>query len=131
MQTLSLVIPAYNETQRLPALLDVLRGSARDAVAAAGFELVESLIVDDGSTDGTRALLEAAATPEGTIRPILDLKQNRGKGAAFRAGVMHARGDYVLMADVDLSTPLEELPKLTRALTGGVEIAIGSRSVEG
>lgn len=129
MPTLSLVIPAYNEEQRLPALLEALATSAGAAVAAAGLELVETLIVDDGSTDGTRELLRAAESA--TVKPVLEFPENRGKGAAVAAGVRRAGGDYVLLADVDLSTPLEELCKLTRALEGGADLAIGSRAVRG
>jgi glycosyltransferase involved in cell wall biosynthesis len=129
MTTLSLVIPAYNEEARLPALLDALDGSADAAVAAAGFELLEVLIVDDGSGDRTRALLEGSRLPK--LRPILDGRVNRGKGAATADGVRAARGEYVLLVDVDLSTPLEELGKLAAAVRDGADVAIGSRAVPG
>lgn len=129
--TLSLVIPAFNEQARLPALLDVLRQSAVEAVERAGMQLAEILIVDDGSKDRTRQMLRDAAPDTPLLRPVLDYEQNRGKGAAFATGVERARGDYVLLADVDLSTPLEELPKLTDAVRDGADIAIGSRAVAG
>lgn len=129
--TLSLVIPAYNEEARLTALLEVLATSAGAAVERAGMELVETLIVDDGSTDRTRRMLEEAEEGDARVKPVLDFAQNRGKGAAFASGVERARGDYVLLADVDLSTPLEELPKLTAAIHAGADIAIGSRAVAG
>jgi dolichyl-phosphate beta-glucosyltransferase len=130
-ETLSLVIPAYNEEARLPALFDALATGADAAVSSAGMELLEVLIVDDGSTDRSRAMLEEATVLDGRLKPVLDYKQNRGKGAAFATGVERARGDYVLLADVDLSTPLGELPKLTAAIRGGADIAIGSRAVAG
>ncbi len=129
--TLSLVIPAYNEEARLPALLEVLETSAGSAVEQAGMELVETLIVDDGSTDRTREMLEEAPEGDARVKPVLDFEVNRGKGAAFAAGVERARGEYVLLADVDLSTPLEELPKLTAVIREGADIAIGSRAVAG
>ncbi len=94
-------------------------------------ELLEVLIVDDGSDDRTREILRAAAARDSWLEPVLDFDENRGKGAAFAAGVERARGEYVLLADVDLSTPLEELPKLTAAVREGADIAIGSRAVEG
>lgn len=129
--TLSLVIPAYNEEARLPALLEVLGTSAASAVRRSGMELVEVLIVDDGSTDRSREMLEVAAGRDARLKPVLDFEENRGKGAAFAAGVERAQGDYVLLADVDLSTPLDELPKLTAAVREGADIAIGSRAVAG
>lgn len=129
--TVSLVIPAFNEEARLSALLETLATTARSAVERAGMELIETLIVDDGSTDRSRAMLEEAGEGEARVKPVLDFEQNRGKGAAFATGVAQARGDYVLLADVDLSTPLEELPKLTAAIHEGADIAIGSRAVPG
>jgi dolichyl-phosphate beta-glucosyltransferase len=129
--SLSLVIPAYEEEDRLPALLETLGSSAAAAVECAGMELIETLIVDDGSTDRTRGMLEGVEAGEARIEPVLDFEQNRGKGAAFATGVERARGDYVLLADVDLSTPLDELPKLTAAIDAGADVAIGSRAVSG
>ncbi|HET7120235.1 MAG TPA: dolichyl-phosphate beta-glucosyltransferase [Solirubrobacterales bacterium] len=131
MQTLSVVIPAYNEEARLPELLRSLSTTAEEAVAAAGLTLLEAIVVDDGSDDRTREMLRAASQEDPRLRPVLDYTHNRGKGAAFAAGVKRARGDWVLLADADLSTPLEELHKLTAALAGGADIAIGSRAVEG
>lgn len=129
MKTLSLVIPAYNEEARLPALLATLAGSAPAAVAAAGLELEEALLVDDGSTDRTREIL--AGAEQAKLRPLLGRSENRGKGASVAEGVREARGDFVLLADVDLSTPLEELHKLTAALREGADVAVGSRAVPG
>lgn len=131
VSTLSLVIPAYNEEARLPALLHVLARSAAGAVEAAGMSLQETLIVDDGSDDGTRKILEDAQAEQPRLRAVLDNERNRGKGAAVASGVLAARGDYVLIADVDLSTPLDELGKLTEAMRAGADVAIGSRAVEG
>ena len=129
--TLSLVIPAYNEEARLPALFAALAGEAAAAVADAGMELIEILVVDDGSTDRTAEMLAAAAEEDPRLKPVIEFDRNRGKGAAFAAGVERAQGRYVLLADVDLSTPLGELRKLTAAIRGGADIAIGSRAVAG
>lgn len=129
MATLSLVIPAYNEEARLPALLETLASSADAAVEAAGLDLLETLIADDGSEDRTREILEAASLPK--LRPLLERTENRGKGASVAEGVSHARGDLVLLTDVDLSTPLEELHKLSAAMQAGAGLAIGSRAVAG
>ncbi len=131
MATLSLVIPAYNEQDRLPALLDVLATSAEADVARGGLELLETLIVDDGSDDGTRQILVAAAQADPKLTAVIGPGGNRGKGAAIAEGVGHAKGDYALFADTDLSTPLSELSKLTAALSDGADIAIGSRGIPG
>src|SRR5680860_618095 len=68
--TLSLVIPAYNEQERLPALLETLRTSASEVVGGAEMELLEALIVDDGSSDASRALLREAGEHEGLVEPL-------------------------------------------------------------
>lgn len=128
MKTLSLVIPAYDEEARLPALLEQLVDSAGDAVAAAGFELVEALVVDDGSEDRTATILAAAETP--LLKPILG-GGHHGKGAAVARGVRAASGEYVLLADADLSTPLGELAQLGAAMRAGADVAVGSRAVAG
>ena len=130
MDTLSLVIPAYNEKERIPALLQTLETAPR-VVEEAGLQLQEILIVDDGSVDGTKQLLSQAAATTPLLRPLLQFKDNRGKGAAVASGALEAKADYVLIADVDLSTPLTELGKLVVAIRGGADIAIGSRHVEG
>lgn len=129
--SLSIVIPAYNEEVRLPALLEKLAAEAEKAAADAGMRLHEVLVVDDGSTDRTRELLKAAETENERLHPVFPYKLNRGKGAAFAAGALKAEGDFVLLADVDLSTPLGELGKLAAALRSGADVAIGSRAVAG
>ena len=128
--TLSLIIPAYNEEARLPTLLEVLATTAEDAVAEAGFSLLEALVVDDGSDDRTPVILAEAAASQATLRTVRAGSENGGKGAAVAAGVRQAAGEYVLLADVDLSTPLEELPKLSAAIRSGADIAIGSRALD-
>jgi dolichyl-phosphate beta-glucosyltransferase len=129
--SLSLVIPAYNEQARLPALFDALASDAEPAVEEAGMRLLEAVVVDDGSVDRTAAMLRAAAEENPRLSPVIEFDRNRGKGAAFAAGVGQAKGEYVLLADVDLSTPLGELSKLAAAIRNGADIAIGSRAVPG
>ena len=129
--SLSLVIPAYNEEERLPGLLEALRTGADAALADAGMELLEALVVDDGSSDSSRQVLAGAAEGDERLQAVFAYEENRGKGAAVAAGVARAQGEYVLLADADLSTPLEELPKLTEALREGADVAVGSRHVPG
>jgi dolichyl-phosphate beta-glucosyltransferase len=112
-------------------LFEKLAADAETAVSEAGMELLESLVVDDGSTDRTAAMLRAAAEEDPRLVLVQAYERNRGKGAAFAAGVERARGDYVLLADVDLSTPLGELRKLGAAVDAGADIAVGSRAVPG
>jgi len=90
----------------------------------------EVLVVDDGSRDDTveRAEQLAAAWPQ---LQVLRLPENRGKGAAVRAGMMQAKGDLRLFSDADLSTPMEELDLLRERVAEGYGIAIASRAVSG
>jgi dolichyl-phosphate beta-glucosyltransferase len=129
-KTLTVVVPAFNEERRLGRLLVELTERGDLVCMRAGFELVEILVVDDGSTDRTSEILARAQTDHPRLR-VLRRQSNGGKGAAVRDGVGAARGDCVLMTDVDLSTPLDELESLANALNSGARIAIGSRSVTG
>jgi len=126
--SLSIVIPAFNEEQRLPRLIEELAKSAEATAAASGFSFLEGVIVDDGSSDSTPDLLREAAAAHPFVR-LVRSNANRGKGAAIAAGVHAARGDYALLTDIDLSTPLSDLCHLARAVHEGADIAIGSRVV--
>ena len=121
---LSLVIPAYNEEKRLPVSLARIAdwlGSRTPAISA------EVLVVDDGSSDRTAAVAEKTAGGLGLAFRVIRLPENRGKGAAVRAGALEAKGAHVLVTDADLSTPIEEVDKL---LAAGAPVAIGSRGVD-
>ncbi|NCA71412.1 MAG: glycosyltransferase family 2 protein [Sphingobacteriia bacterium] len=117
----TLVIPAYNEEQRLPAYLDAIR-----AHLDGGALRVEVLIVDDGSKDGTAAYVERVAAIDPRVR-LVRQPRNEGKGNAVKRGVLEARGRYVLFADADGATPITELEGLLGAVGERAEIAIGSR----
>jgi len=122
---LSVVIPAYNEEQRLPRTIEHIERYLDGR--GVNYELI---LVDDGSADGTRQVMDEAAARNPRVR-LEALPSNRGKGRALAAGVAVARGDEVLVTDADLSTPIEELEKLEAALKAGAGVAIGSRSVKG
>lgn len=122
----SLVIPAYNERNRIEACL---RSVAEWVRARPGGWDWEVILVDDGSTDGTHAAAGRLAEQLGLPLQILRHEKNRGKGCALRAGVLASSGDPVLVSDVDLSTPLTEWLKLAERLPTH-PIAIGSRALE-
>jgi len=133
-RSLTIVLPAYNEEARLGSALDELFGylhrrgtDARDGRPGSAElpAIVRVLVVDDGSVDGTVALVRARpelADGELTLLTV----PHRGKGAAVRAGMLQADGDYVIFADADMATPPDELPLLCEALERS-EAAYGSR----
>lgn len=121
---LSIIIPAYNEANRLPNTLEkivlYLYGKGTS------FELI---VVDDGSKDNTAEIVLQASKQYPEIRLVRN-DRNYGKGYTVRKGVLEAGGEYILFTDSDLSTPITELPRLWHALTEeGFDIAIGSRSL--
>jgi len=122
---LSLVIPAFDEARRLP-------GSLRAALTflEAHGRPFEVIVVDDGSRDDTAGVATEILAPLYGRGRLLRLAPNRGKGAAVRAGVLAALGEYVLVSDADLSTPIEELEELERAIEAGADVAIGSRALD-
>jgi dolichyl-phosphate beta-glucosyltransferase len=122
---LSIVVPCYNEEERLPRTVEQIeRYFAGKPIS---YELI---LVDDGSTDGTRQIQDAAAERNPSVR-VEALPRNRGKGRALAEGVAASKGAEILVTDADLSTPIEEIEKLRVALTSGAGVAIGSRSVKG
>jgi dolichyl-phosphate beta-glucosyltransferase len=123
---LSVIIPAYNEQQRLAPTLRALDAQ----LAGEGLDY-EILVVDDGSTDQTVALVEEARRRMPRVR-CLATSPNRGKGHAVRVGMLAARGALRVMYDADGSIPAAEVPRLLAPiLRGQVDIAIGSRYVGG
>ena len=117
---LSVVIPAYNEEQRLGGTLQRVLDYLGDR--GHGFEI---LVVDDGSVDRTTEITEGF--PDPPVR-LLRLPENRGKGAALKAGVLASRGEWILLCDADLSTPIEDLETL-ETRTDEASVVLGSRSV--
>lgn len=123
-----MVVPVYNEAGGLPLLFEALEAEAERQARLAGLDLVDIVVVDDGSTDETPRLLEARRAVDSRLR-VITFDRNRGKGAAVRAGVLSVTSDLALVTDADLSTPLSELTPLASALREGNDLAMGSRSL--
>jgi glycosyltransferase involved in cell wall biosynthesis len=121
MPVYSIIIPAYNESERITATLESVAAYARQQQWD-----VEVLVVNDGSRDNTVAVVEQLARAHPFIR-IIENPGNRGKGYSVRNGMLQSRGEILLFSDADLSSPIEEAPKLFEALAAGADVAIGSR----
>jgi len=118
---LSIVIPAYNEAGRIGGSLEAIQNYIRGKDFP-----VETIVVDDGSTDDT---VEIASTHAG-IR-ILPNGRNRGKGFSVQRGVLEARGELILFTDADLSAPIEEADKLLAAMESShADAVVGSRALQ-
>jgi dolichyl-phosphate beta-glucosyltransferase len=119
--TYSIVIPAYNEGTRLRATLEKVLAYVQQR----GWD-AEVIVVNDGSRDNTADMVREFAAKNSIVR-LVENPGNRGKGYSVRHGMLKARGDVVMFSDADLSSPIEEMPKLLAALSAGADIAIGSR----
>ncbi len=122
---LSVIIPAFNERERLGRSLELLSAH----LARFAHRDTEVIVVDDGSTDGTPELVREWSAHWSALR-LIQLPANRGKGAAVRAGVQASQGEIVAFADADLSAPIEQLELLLADLDDA-EIAIVSRALPG
>jgi dolichyl-phosphate beta-glucosyltransferase len=121
---LSVVIPAYNEAERLPqtldSILDFLKQQPYDS---------EIVVSDDGSSDRTVQVAEEKLRD--FPHQILKTPQNRGKGHAVRQGMLAANGEFILFTDADLSTPISEVSRFIAHLVKGQDVTIGSRALSG
>jgi glycosyltransferase involved in cell wall biosynthesis len=118
--SLTVVLPCYNEAERLPRTLRSLLAHLSGVPGE-----VEVLVVDDGSTDATVAAVQAIAAADARVR-LLCLSPNRGKGAAVRAGMLAAEGEVIVFTDADGSYGPSELDRIIRALAEA-PVAIGAR----
>ncbi|HEU0207946.1 MAG TPA: dolichyl-phosphate beta-glucosyltransferase [Candidatus Udaeobacter sp.] len=121
----SIVIPCFNEAGRIGQTLrltvDYLTANAPES---------ELIVVNDGSTDATGAIAREGLKSAQICTRLLENFPNRGKGAAVRSGLLAAQRPIGLFSDADLSTPLEETPKLIEPIVNGeVDIAFGSRAL--
>jgi dolichyl-phosphate beta-glucosyltransferase len=119
--TVSIVIPCYNEEVNLRA--GCLAHVASYAEQAD--DIAEVLVADDGSADASRDLVASLAATHGKLRLLAE--PHRGKAGAVIAGIMAARGTYVLFTDMDQATPIAELDKLRPYLQQGYDVIVGSR----
>jgi len=135
VSSLGIVLPAYNEAARLGPALDELFAYLCSAPEGVLPETVSVLVVDDGSTDGTAALVKAR--PEFAVDGELSARRgcpslglltvsHGGKGSAVRAGMLQAGGDALVFADADMATPPDQLPRLVAALEAA-DVVLGSR----
>jgi len=120
---LSIIVPSFNEEQRLPGSLEKIAAFVRERRPN-----TEVIVVDDGSTDKTAAVAESYKGKIPLLR-VLSNGTNRGKGFSVRHGSLEAQGNVILFTDADLSSPIEEGEKLLAALATH-DVAIGSRAVD-
>ncbi len=122
---LSVVIPVYNEAERLPpTLIDIDSKLSRAEYSS------EILVVNDGSHDNTANIVKNFQSIIKNLR-FIDNKENRGKGYVVREGMLAAKGNYRLFMDSDNSTTVEQVEKMISFLKDGYDIVIGSRAIKG
>ena len=121
---MSVVIPVYNEEDKIEKTLSVITDYLKDKYS------YEILLVDDGSYDNTYETVKKIADSRPNIRAFAN-KTNRGKGYSLKVGMTMADGEYILFTDADLSAPFEEIEKFWPFFNQGYDVVIGSRKVEG
>jgi dolichyl-phosphate beta-glucosyltransferase len=125
LNSISIIIPAYNEEKRLASSLDSILAYVRARELRC-----EILVVDDGSDDGTAKCIREYEIKHPAVR-LLQNPGNRGKGYAVRHGMLEAANEWALFTDADLSAPIEELDRLwTMAISEKAAVAIGSRALD-
>lgn len=123
MKSLSIIIPAFNESQRLQFTLKTI---IQYCESKFDYEII---VVDDGSIDSTFDSIKGIIKNNQRIKYLTNEK-NYGKGYSIKKGMLIANKEYLLFSDADLSTPIEEVEKLIYWLEKGYDIAIGSRGLK-
>jgi dolichyl-phosphate beta-glucosyltransferase len=124
---ISIVIPAYNESQRMVEPLGIILDFIKKNDTKA-----EIIVVDDGSSDDTAQVAKAAfdAAPD-VATQVIRYEPNRGKGFAVRTGLLAAKAEVALFTDADLSTPIDEMSKLVEPIrSGDLDVTFGSRALD-
>ncbi|MEO6655442.1 MAG: dolichyl-phosphate beta-glucosyltransferase [Pyrinomonadaceae bacterium] len=124
---ISIVIPAYNESERLGAPLKTIL----EFISTTGLN-AEVIVVDDGSTDDTAKIArDTFAAMPNVAAAAIRYEENRGKGFAIKTGLLAAKGDVALFTDADLSTPIQEMSKLIDPIRNGeYDVTFGSRALD-
>jgi dolichyl-phosphate beta-glucosyltransferase len=122
---LSVIIPAYNEERRLPKTLEAIN----DYLQQQSYDY-EIVVVNDGSKDTTATACEGMSSVIKNLK-LIDNKENQGKGAVVRQGMLEAAGDYRLFTDADNSTSIDQIENMWIEFKNGYDIVIGSRDVKG
>ena len=118
---ISVIVPAKNEEQNLPVLIERLFAVLRDQG-----EPFEVIVVNDGSADGSMRVLRALAATHRELR-VIDLARNYGQTAAMMAGLDHARGETIVPIDADLQNDPEDIPRLLEKIAEGFDVVSGWR----
>lgn len=122
---LSIIIPAYNEEERIEKSLNLALDYLKKR-----YDSYEIIVVDDGSTDRTYEQAQSFAERTNGMVRVLQQPQNMGKGAAVRRGMIESNGDVKIFTDADFSTPIYETEKIIREINNGADICIGSRALD-
>ncbi|MDO8654959.1 MAG: glycosyltransferase family 2 protein, partial [bacterium] len=121
----SVIIPAYNEAERIPSTLkavdEYLRKQSYD---------YEILVVNDGSKDNTADVVQQMTGSVKDLR-LVDRNENRGKGYSVKQGMLAATGDFRLFMDADNSTSVDQVERMWKEFEKGFEVVIGSRDIKG
>ncbi|EUB63767.1 Dolichyl-phosphate beta-glucosyltransferase [Echinococcus granulosus] len=134
---LSVIVPAYNEAQRLPTMMEEALAYLTSRMASQPKFTFEIIVVDDGSVDSTyQVAISYSSKYTSNVVRVLKLTRNRGKGAAVRIGMLSARGKFLLFADADGATRFRDIEKLEKQMAfmiaskwdGRMAVICGSRA---